>query len=139
VHHLHERGLLYGDCSLNCDPARERTHRRLMRLRYLAGDRTGALRQYERCREFLNTELNVMPSAFTEKLCQDIRGDNLDGIMTHFSDTIQTAAAAAPLPDRPKNLLNLLARLDAVQSHLTQARNQCQQDIDAIHTALSKS
>ena len=40
--------LAYGARILHCDRARERTHRRLMRLHFLAGDRTAALRQYPR-------------------------------------------------------------------------------------------
>ena len=42
-------GLWYGEQVLRHDRASERTHRRLMALRYLSGDRTGAMRQYESC------------------------------------------------------------------------------------------
>ena len=44
-----ELGLLYGTLILRYDRAHERTHRRLMNLHYLSGDRTAALRQFERC------------------------------------------------------------------------------------------
>ena len=43
------RGLVHGNRLLQLDPAREVTHRQLMRLYAGAGDRTGALRQYRRC------------------------------------------------------------------------------------------
>ena len=43
------RGLAHGNRLLQLDPAREVTHRQLMRLYAVAGDRTGALRQYRRC------------------------------------------------------------------------------------------
>ncbi|HLQ30115.1 MAG TPA: BTAD domain-containing putative transcriptional regulator [Ktedonobacteraceae bacterium] len=49
VHHDYETSLLYGMRIMCYDRARERTHRRLMRLYYLIGDRAEALRQYERC------------------------------------------------------------------------------------------
>ena len=54
AHHHYETGISYGIRTLRYDRARERTHRRLMRLQYLAGDRTSALRQYERCLSALN-------------------------------------------------------------------------------------
>src|SRR5262249_53252195 len=40
----YEVGLSYGQCVMRYERARESTHRRLMRLHYLAGDRTAALR-----------------------------------------------------------------------------------------------
>jgi two-component SAPR family response regulator len=49
----YDAGLAYGTRILRHDLARERTHRRLMRLYYLAGDRTSALRQYDRCVQIL--------------------------------------------------------------------------------------
>lgn len=73
----YEHGILYGERILQCDCAHERTHRRLMLLRYLAGDRTGALRQYERCTAALRIELDVAPMRTTSALYQQIRDDRL--------------------------------------------------------------
>jgi DNA-binding SARP family transcriptional activator len=70
---LYEAGIGYGTLALQCDRARECTHRSLMGLRYLAGDRTGALRQYERCRSALREELDVAPCHETEELLRAIR------------------------------------------------------------------
>lgn len=53
----YEDGLNYGVRILRYDQARERTHRQLMRLYYLAGDRTAALRQYDRCVEALRRDV----------------------------------------------------------------------------------
>ena len=68
-------GIEYGLQILRIDPARERTHRQLMRLYYLAGDRTGALRQYEQCVAWLHKELGVPPArqtlALYEQICKD--------------------------------------------------------------------
>ena len=47
--------------ALLTDPARERTHRRLMRLKYLAGYRAEALRQYDRCAAILQEEFGCFP------------------------------------------------------------------------------
>jgi DNA-binding SARP family transcriptional activator len=60
---------------LRVDPARERTHRSLMRLYLLAGDRTAALRQFDRCQVALRDELGVPPAEETIRLYQSIRGD----------------------------------------------------------------
>lgn len=68
VHHEYEAGLSYGLQILRYDRAHESTHRKLMRQRYLAGDPTGALRQYERCMAALNEELDVGPSECTQAL-----------------------------------------------------------------------
>lgn len=75
VHELYETGIIYGTQILRHDLARERTHRRLMRLRYRQGDRTGALRQFDQCRTILADELGVEPSARTMLLYTQIRDD----------------------------------------------------------------
>lgn len=71
-----ESGIEYGNQLLRQDRAHERTHRRLMRIQYLAGDRTSAIRQFERCKEILQEELSVKPSERTNRLFQEIVGGN---------------------------------------------------------------
>lgn len=70
-----EAGIAYGQRILSCDPAREYTHRQLMRLLYFARDRSGALHQYKRCVTALREELDVEPTRRTQMLydqiCQD--------------------------------------------------------------------
>src|SRR5215213_9083158 len=73
-----ETGLGYGLRVLRYDRARESTHRRLMRLYYLAGDRTAALRQYEHCADALNEELGVKPAKRTVALYEQIRADQFE-------------------------------------------------------------
>lgn len=70
-------GLVYGHRILQSDRAHERTHWRMMRLQYLAGDRTAALRQYERCVSALDEELGVKPAKWTVSLYNQIRADQL--------------------------------------------------------------
>ena len=62
VRHDYDSALLYGTRILSHDRAHERTHWRLMRLHYLNGDRTAALRQYEQCAAALDEALGVKPS-----------------------------------------------------------------------------
>jgi DNA-binding SARP family transcriptional activator len=77
VHEEYEAGLEYGERILRLDRARERTHRRMMRLYYFAGDRTRALRQYARCVAALAQELDVAPSLQTRRLYDDLRLERL--------------------------------------------------------------
>jgi len=71
-HGEYEAGLEAGLCALRYENAHERIHRRLMRLYYLNGNRTAALRQYERCVDVLRRELGVGPSPRTIELYQEI-------------------------------------------------------------------
>ena len=72
----YEAGIAYSMLALQCDRARERTHRHMMRLQYMAGDRTGALRQYERCVSALREELEIAPSIETVELHRAICSGN---------------------------------------------------------------
>lgn len=68
-----EAGVAYATLALRSDPARECTHRALMRLYCLAGDRASALHQYERCFDALRHELRVEPDDETQALEREIR------------------------------------------------------------------
>jgi DNA-binding SARP family transcriptional activator len=54
-----DEGLWYGEQILRHHRTSEHTHRRLMALRYLSGDRTGAMRQYKSCARALAEDLDV--------------------------------------------------------------------------------
>jgi DNA-binding SARP family transcriptional activator len=58
---------------LRQEPARECTHRRMMRLYDMAGDRCSAIRQFERCVDALREELGVRPSQVTLEVYEQIR------------------------------------------------------------------
>jgi DNA-binding SARP family transcriptional activator len=73
-----ENGLIYGTLVLRLDRARERTYRRLMRLYHLDGNRSEALRQYQRCEAALHEELDVSPSNRTKELLKQIQLDQLE-------------------------------------------------------------
>lgn len=70
-----ESGILYGERILAYDRAREVTHRNLMKLFYLSGDRTSALRQYQLCEAILRDELEITPSERTRAVLESIRDD----------------------------------------------------------------
>jgi DNA-binding SARP family transcriptional activator len=77
IHQLYETGLAYGEKLLFLDRAYERAHRQLMRLYFYSGDRTRALRQYDRCVAALREELGIDPSERTVELRELIRADRL--------------------------------------------------------------
>ena len=74
----YQSGLECGMQVLYQDKARENTHRRLMRLYYLNGERTQALQQYEACVNALNDELGVAPARSTKRLYEQICTDRFD-------------------------------------------------------------
>jgi DNA-binding SARP family transcriptional activator len=115
-----EAGLTYGTLILNCERARERTHRRLMRLYCLAGDRTAALRQYELCVNALDEELGVGPTQRTKALRRRIQMDKLSPL------SLNQPERGEPLQIGGSTSMLLLRRLDQVHALLAEIR-------DAIH------
>ncbi|MCH9039149.1 MAG: hypothetical protein IIC23_07120 [Chloroflexi bacterium] len=110
----YEIGLVYGQRILTFDRAHERTHWRMMRLHYLAGDRTAALRQYERCVTALEEELGVKPAKWTASLYDQIKADQL-GDETHFSDVSEGSSG----------------QVNRLQSLLVEFQSEVQQYIQA--------
>jgi WD40 repeat protein/DNA-binding SARP family transcriptional activator len=66
----YERALQFAWRQLELDPWRENTHRLVMRLLALDGQRDAALAQYGTCRRILEAELGAEPSAKTRQLYQ---------------------------------------------------------------------
>lgn len=131
--HEYEIGLLYGTRILRYDPAHERTHRHLMRIYYLAGDRTAALRQYERCVAILNEELGVRPAKRTVTLYEQIRADEFDAsALAPAKATMVTEAMTAPT----SAIYQVLNHLEQLHTALTTVQHQVQQDIEAVKLAL---
>jgi DNA-binding transcriptional activator of the SARP family len=65
-------GIEFANWMLKHDPAHERTHIRIMRMQYISGNRSEALRQYERCSVALRNELNVEPGLLAQHAYQQI-------------------------------------------------------------------
>jgi DNA-binding SARP family transcriptional activator len=115
----------YGVTILRYDPARERTHRQLMHLYSLAGDRTSALRQFERCALALKQELGVKPERKTVELYERIKSDQ----MGHSDSTDQIFSA--PHTSVPSDILTRLKQLQAIVSGV---QRRIQRDIKAIES-----
>jgi DNA-binding SARP family transcriptional activator len=128
-HGAYEAGLSYGTTILSYDRAREHTHRQLMNLRYLAGDRTGALRQYERCCQNLKEELGVKPERRTVALYEQIRADRPVG--TNQRSNRYASIPATSLPE-------MLGRLRRLQLVLAAVQKRIHRDIEAVEVSLDE-
>jgi DNA-binding SARP family transcriptional activator len=128
----YEMGTVYALNILKYDQAREQTHRHLMRLRYLAGDRTGALRQFQYCAEILHKELGVKPSQRTEQLCQQIAADQ------PLTNETTPVVAYRPLttPLSTSLLPDILSQLQALRQTLHHAEEQLTQKIETVENWL---
>ncbi len=96
----YEAAIGYATIALRQDPARERTHRGLMRLLAKSGDRAAALRQYDRCTEALRDELGVEPEPETVVLQQLIRTGGIIGATRELGSTAGSPVGTSQ-PSRP--------------------------------------
>lgn len=126
----YEAGQLYGLRILNYDRASERTHRRLMRLQYMSGDRTAALRQYERCVVALDEDLGVKPDKRTVTLYQQIRSGEVESVSSMA--IAPWAQSKAP----PSVLTEIADHLGELQRNLSNQLQQVCRDIKDIELAL---
>ena len=125
VHKQYENGLNFGERILYYDIARERTHRRMIRLYLLAGQRTSALRQYHRCVTALQDELGAQPSKRTTELYEQIQLDQLGG--DHWASPIITGAPSVP---------EVLNQLEELSTFLTNFQHQVSDEIRAVQNIL---
>jgi DNA-binding SARP family transcriptional activator len=129
----YETGIVYGTRILSFDRAREHTHRHLMRLHYMAGNRTGALRQYERCVAALDEELGVKAAKSTEALYKQIRDDEVNDL------AISTPAKTPPIQESSAlSAQELLGRLTQVSALLTDVQEAAQRGRQAIELVMKQ-
>jgi DNA-binding SARP family transcriptional activator len=119
----HEEGILFGNRLLGYDRAREHAHRGIMRMLYVSGDRTAALRQYERCVSALDEELGVRPDRRTRDLYEKIRSDQLE----------LTMAVSAP---EGAALAEIATRLRRIQMLVTDLQRGLQQEVQLVERAI---
>jgi len=130
-HRKYEEGIVFGSRILRCDVAQERTYCRLMRLYYLLGDRTSALRQYERCSDILEQELNAKPAKHTVDLYDLIKNDQF----------IEEAYQIKPNEGEINQGVfssKIVSQLTQVSQILLAAHQQIKKDIDEIRTIVDE-
>lgn len=126
----YELGVSYGVAALRRDRARERTHRRLIRLHYLSGNRSEALRQYRRCVQALCEELGVGPARSTVRLYEQVLAEaGLDAPGPPAAPSPRAAAAAGQ--DKA------IHQLESLHQLLAQMQQRIQQELDSVGVALA--
>jgi len=130
AHHEYEAGQVFGTRILNYDRASERTHRRLMHLQYMAGDRTAALRQYDRCVLALDEDLGVKPDKRTVALYEKIRSDEVERPSNFVQSPLNQIKPTAPV------LTEVIGRLEDLQLTLANVRRVVCQNIKDIQISL---
>jgi DNA-binding SARP family transcriptional activator len=114
-----ETALGYGERILRECHCSERTHRRLMGLHYLLGDRSAALRQYRVCVAALEEELGARPGRQTEALYQQVLADRMEGVPPTLPLPAEaTVSGAGPLSDTLSRLRDCLATLADLRHQL---------------------
>lgn len=121
IHKNYDAGLAYGAEILRRDRAYERTHRQIMRLYYMSGDRTQALHQYERCVAALREELDVEPSDRTKTLYEQICRDTFKPPLFNFDKNNPR------LTETNMSANEILLQLDKVYELLNQIEVQIKQ------------
>jgi DNA-binding SARP family transcriptional activator len=124
----YEAGLEFGERILRLERAHELTYQAMMRLHNLAGDRAGAIRQYQRCSAALQEELGVKPGRHTMQLLDQIRGDCVPSLPTPQPGTPPVMAHEA----EPSALLLILAHLRQLLSVLNDAQGRIEIELQAV-------
>ncbi|HLO17501.1 MAG TPA: BTAD domain-containing putative transcriptional regulator [Anaerolineales bacterium] len=134
LHQKYEDGLAYGMKILSHDHAYERTHRQLMRLYVMTGNRTQALHQYERCVIALRDELDVEPSEVTKQLYAQIRFDTFKPSLLAGEKVISKARVTiAPTP----KLKDVMNQLEQVSEVLGRLEHQIQEEVLTLGGAVA--
>lgn len=134
-HQQYEAGIGYGERVLKYDFAGERTHQRMMSLKHLSGDRTGALRQYERCVKALRDEFGVQPERRTRELYEEIRSDRM---APHDPSPSVTPSCGAACQLSPADLLSQLRGFQATLAELQQQAQQWVQVVEEFDSGQPK-
>jgi DNA-binding SARP family transcriptional activator len=129
THGQYDTGVVYGTEVLRYDLAREHTHRSLMRLHYLAGNRSEALHQYERCVKILREELDVAPDRQTKALYEQLVTEELPS-----GNGYEETAVLSP----EASLRQTLQQLEIMRAMLTETQQQVQHNIALVEATLNK-
>jgi DNA-binding SARP family transcriptional activator len=115
IHGHYAAGLAYATNILRHDHAYERTHCQMMRLYFMAGDRTQALHQYQRCVTALRNELDIEPSESTKQLYEEIRSDTFGSSLPSgkeaFHETMETVQTLSMMLNRLEHFSDELSRI----------------------------
>jgi len=126
----YEKGIAYGEQILRYDRARERTYQRMMRLQFLAGDRAGGLRQFQRCSLALDEELGVRPSKLTLEIYEQLKSDRM------ALPQVATTPAQNQRGGRGEDSSGSIARLKSIRTLLKNLQKSLQDELREIDQVL---
>lgn len=132
IHGHYSMGLAYGTEVLRHDHAYERTHRQMMRLYSMAGDRTQALHQYQRCVNALREELDIEPSESTRELYEQIRTDT-------FISFPPDKKVGGKANESVSALSLVLDRLEHFSDELSRLRFRIEKEVTTLESTLINS
>lgn len=133
IHGHYAAGLAYATNILRHDHAYERTHCQMIRLYFMAGDRTQALHQYQRCVTALRNELDIEPSESTKQLYEEIRSD------TFGSSFPSDKEVSGKRKESAQTLSRMLNRLEHFSAELSRIRFQIEKEVTALGSTSSTS
>ena len=120
-HHDVDLGLESAKRWLVLDPTNEDAYYSLMQAQFLAGDRSAALKTYERCGIVLAEELDVVPSPAGERLATAIRAAGLSPHLTGSTTVSTHQQHDFPLVGRADDYAQLVEAFRSVRSGHFQA------------------
>jgi len=131
AHDQYERALAYGERILARDNTREKVHREIMRLHWLAGEPKLALAQYKRCEQILQEELGIAPLDETRRMYHQMLHDQFDP-----NANLPVSQSKAPCPDSAQALsVRVLNRI----RHLQTTAETIRLELDGLEELLNRT
>lgn len=132
----YERALACGERILEREDTREITHRGMMRLYWLLGDRNAALAHYERCALILQRTLGIKPMRATRRLYDRMLKNRYR--TAGADDEAREELAEGPLNlGGPSHIERAIGRLHQLESELERTRAELRQIERLIDQALT--
>ena len=107
-----EQACIYAYQLVEIEPWHEETHRQLMRLLAVSGQRAAALAQYEACCQYLQQELEVEPDIETIRLYEKIRNGQIKGSTKRKQPLHNLPAMLSQFVGRENELEEIKKRLE---------------------------
>src|SRR6056297_182120 len=109
---------------IELDPLEESSHRLMMCLLADSGRRSEALRQYEKCRQFLHTEIEDEPEQKTRDLYYSIKDGKYRSLHSHQPTEFHTSLSTA-LPFQTSSFFGRSSETAALQNFFQKGAKLC--------------
>ncbi len=109
---------------IELDPLEESSHRLVMQFLAVSGQRSAAIKQYEECRRFIETELNDEPEKKTEELLQKIKHGTLSTPPPADQAALSTPYRAQ-FPPQTSRFIGRTHELETLRNYITSGFRVC--------------